>query len=110
MIKGPQQLNKRIELQRKTSVSDGMGNFTDTWATYATVWARKTTHRSDDAVQAMQTTGIAIHNFRIRYRAGVLSSDRIKDGTSYMAIIGPPIEVDNGGADHWTDLTVKEAT
>ena len=109
MVKGPQQLNKRIELQRKTSVADSMGGFTDTWATYATVWARKRTHRSDEAVQAMQMSGVAVHNIRIRYRSDVQGSDRVKDGTAYMAIIGPPIEVDDGGGSHWSDLTVKEA-
>lgn len=109
MVRGPQQLNKRIELQRKTSVTDGMGGFTDTWNTYASVWAKKTTHRSDEAVQSMQMTGTAIHNYRIRYRSDILSSDRVKDGTTYMAIIGPPIEVDQGGGSHWSDLTVSEA-
>lgn len=100
---------KRIELQSKTAVADGMGGFTDTWVTYATVWARKTTHRSDDAMQAMQLTGIALHNFRIRYRSGVLTSHRIKDGDVYMTIAGPPVDVDQGGQRRWLDLTAKQA-
>ena len=100
---------KRIELQSATSTSDGMGGFSTVWATYATVWAKKTTHRSDDAIQAMQLTGIAIHNYRIRYRSGVLTSHRIKDGDVYMTIAGPPIDVDQGGQRRWLDLVAKQA-
>jgi SPP1 family predicted phage head-tail adaptor len=83
-----------------------MGGFTVAWVDLATVWTKKTTHRSDEAVQAMATTGTAIHNFRIRYRTDVKSSDRIKEGNKYMNIIGPPIEVERRA---WLDITAKEA-
>ena len=106
----PEHLNMRIELQHKTCTADGMGGFTDVWKTYATVWAKKTTHRSDEAVQSMQMTGIAVHNLRIRHRTDVLASDRVKHNNTYMAIIGPPIEVSDDRRDHWIDLTVKEAS
>ena len=86
-----------------------MGGFTETWATYATVWAKKTTHRSDDAIQAMQLTGIAMHNFRIIYRAGVKTSHRIKEGNYYMTIAGPPIEIDQGGGRRWLDIIAQQA-
>lgn len=99
-------LNTRIELQALTKVSDGMGGFTSTFITVATVWAKKTTHRSDEAVQAMAMTGTAVHNFRIRYRTDVKSSWRIKEGNKFMAIIGPPIEVGNR---EFLDITAKEA-
>ena len=101
-------LNTRITIQRQTKIPDGMGGFTVTWADLpnGTVWAKKTTHRSDEAVQAMATTGTAIHNFRIRYRTDVKSSDRIKEGNKYMNIVGPPIEVERRT---WLDVTAKEA-
>jgi SPP1 family predicted phage head-tail adaptor len=102
----PDELNTRITFQRQTKVSDGAGGFTTSWTDLATVWAKKTTHRSDEAVQAMATTGTAVHNFRIRYRTDVRSSDRIKEGNKYMAIIGPPIEVERRA---WMDVTAKEA-
>lgn len=102
-------LDKRIELQYATKISDGLGGFITSWVSAATVWAKKTTQRSDEAVQAMAITGTAIHNFRIRYRTDVKSSWRIKEGNKYMAIIGPPIEVDEGGGNHWLDITVKES-
>jgi len=100
-------LNKRITIEAPTRISDGMGGYTESFTAIATVWAKKTTHRSDEAVQAMATTGTAIHNFRIRYRTDVKSSWRIKEGNAYMAIIGPPIEVERR---KWLDITAKEAT
>lgn len=103
---GAGDLNIRITLQAQTKVADGMGGFTTTWTDIATVWAKKTTHRSDEAVQAMATTGTAVHNFRIRYRTDVRSSWRIKEGNKYMAIIGPPVEVERRT---WLDITAKEA-
>lgn len=104
---GPEDLCNRITLQYSTKVSDGMGGFTVSWVSAATVWAKKTTHRSDEAVQAMATTGTATHNFRIRYRSDVKSSWRIKEGNNFMAIIGPPVEVDQSGM-KYLDITVKE--
>ena len=103
------ELDKQITLQAPTQVSDGMGGFTVTFSDIDTVWAKKTTHRSDEAVQDMKETGTATHNWRIRYRRGVRASWRVKHGNQYMAIIGPPIEKDEGGGRHWLDITVKEA-
>ena len=102
-------LNKQITLQIQTKSSDGMGGFTVTWNDWDTVWAKMTTHRSDDSIQAMRQTGMSLHNFRIRYRKNISPSMRIKYGDRYMAIVGPPIEIDGGGGRHWLDITVEEA-
>lgn len=101
-------LNKQITIQNFTKVSDGMGGFTITWYDVDTVWAKMTTHRSDESIQSMQQTGTAIHNLRIRYRHNMTPAMRIKYGNRYMNIIGPPIEVDEGGGRRWLDLTVGE--
>lgn len=85
-----------------------MGGFTISWNDAATVWTKKTTHRSDEAVQAMATTGTQIHNFRIQFRTDVKSSWRIKQGNAYFAIIAPPVEV-HEGLMKYLDITVKEA-
>jgi SPP1 family predicted phage head-tail adaptor len=102
------EMNKRITLQCVTKLSDGMGSFAETWNDMDTVWAKKTTHRSDESVQSLKNTGTAIHNFRIRYRRDVKASWRVKEGQKLMAIVGPPIEVDKGPGRHWLDLTVSE--
>jgi len=85
-----------------------MSGLTVVWNDAATVWAKKTTHRSDEAVQAMATTGTQVHNFRIQFRTDVKSSWRIKQGTVYFAIIAPPVEV-REGLMRYLDITVKEA-
>jgi SPP1 family predicted phage head-tail adaptor len=106
-VTSPGDLDRRITLQTPTRVPDGGGGFVDTWKDIATVWAKKTTHRSDEAVQAMAETGKATHNFRIRYRTDIKASWRIKESGKYMALIGPPIEVVRR---EWMDITVREAT
>jgi SPP1 family predicted phage head-tail adaptor len=104
-------LNKRITLQypTRTKDKDGLGGWTETWTDSVTVSAKKTTHRSDEAIQAMQTTGFAVHNFRIRHRSGIDSTWRVKEGSVYMPLIGPPILVEEGVGGRWLDLTCKEA-
>jgi SPP1 family predicted phage head-tail adaptor len=104
----PADMDKRITLQYETSVPDGLSGTNDTWVDAATVWAKKTTHRSDEAVQAMKETGVMVHNFRIHYRTDVDGSWRIKQGNAIMSIIGQPVEV-NEGSSRYLDITVKEA-
>ena len=100
--------NTRITLQYSTRVSDGGGGYQTTWNDDATVPSEKATHRSNEAVQAMATTGFAVHNHRIRYRRNIRSSWRIKEGNSYQNIIGPPVLVE--GKKRFLDITAKEAT
>lgn len=97
--------NIRITLQYETRIGDGMGAWTTTWNDAATVYAQKTTHRSNEAVQAMMTLGFAVHNYRIRYRKDVESSWRIKEGNKYLNIVGPPINLES----RYLDITAKEA-
>lgn len=104
----PSAWNTRIELQVPTKAPDGMGGWPTVYVTKATVPAKKTTHRSDEAVQAMATTGTAIHNFRIRWRSDVRSSWKVKEGFKLMNIIGPPVMVREGLL-RYLDITVKEA-
>jgi SPP1 family predicted phage head-tail adaptor len=99
-------LNKQITFQYKTKVTDGMGGFVVTWNDAATVWAKISTLRTDEAIIAMQTTGTAIHNVVIRYRSDVKASWRIKYGNDYWDIIGPPIDVNK--EHRWLDIKCKE--
>jgi len=100
------ELNRQVTLQYKTRVADGMGGWTETYVTAATVWAKISTNRSDEAIQAMATTGTLIHNITIRYRTDVRANWRIKFGSRYFAIIGPPIDVN---MEHkFLDIKAKE--
>ena len=108
----PWRPNTRIKLQYASVGKDSMGTPVETWvdvpsgASDGKVAAQKTPHRSDEAVQAMATTGLATHNFRIRYRTDVKGSWRIQEGAKFMALIGPPIEVERR---RFLDLTAREA-
>ena len=99
-------LNQRVILQYPTKASDGMGNSVLTWANAAVVWAKIYTSRSEESVQAMASTGIAIHSVVIRYRTDIRSSWRIQYGNTNYAIIGPPIDIDR--AHKFLDIKCKE--
>ena len=103
----PMELNRRIELQAPTRTPDASGGFTTTYLVIATVWAKITTLRTDEAILAMQSTGTAIHNIVIRYRTDVKSSWRIKYGNKFYNVLGPPIDVNK--AHRFLDLKCKEA-
>lgn len=102
----PSELDRRITLYYTTKVPDGMGGQDETEVDVATIWAKKTPHRSDEAVQGMMTTGFAVYNYRIQYRRGIKSHLRIKDGNARLNITGPPVPVERG---RYMDITAKEA-
>ena len=87
------EMDRQIRLQYKTVAKDAMGTPVETWNNGALVWAKMRTLKSDEAIQAMSTTGTAIHNITIRYRTDVRANWRIRYGSRYFAIIGPPIDV-----------------
>jgi len=100
------ELTKRVTLQYQTKVSDGMGNFTVTWATAAEVYAAIWPISAKETVQAMGQAMTITHRIRMRYRANIRSSWRIKHGNRYyniVSIINPNMER------KWLDILVKEA-
>lgn len=102
----PGERDQRISLQYKTRVPDNMGGWIDTWVTAATVWAKMSTMRSDESINAMATTGTAIHNINILYRTDIRSNWRIRYGNRYFSIVGPPIDV--GFKHRELDIKCKE--
>ena len=101
-------LNKRIEIQSKTSTADDVGGYSDVWATTKTVWAAIWPLSAADVIEAMKTTAQVTHRVRIRYQSGITSAMRIKFGTIYYAIIAPPINPNM--ANEYLDLLCKETT
>lgn len=87
-------LNKRLELQKKTHVSDNIGGFTDTYTTEDTVWGAIWPISAKDRLQSGQLTPEITHRIRIRYRRVVRPDWRIKYANRYFAIDGPPINLD----------------
>lgn len=99
-------LNKRLELQSATQTSDGMGGFTEVWATVVTVWGAVWPVSASEQVQSMQTTMTISHKLRIRHRSDLLPSWRIKFGTRYFNIISIINPNEKG---RWLDILCKES-
>ena len=104
-------LNKRIEIQSKTSTADGLGGYSDVWATAKDehkVWAAIWPLSAADVIEGMKTSAQVTHRVRIRYQSGITSAMRIKFGTLYFSIIAPPINPNM--ANEYLDLLVKETS
>ncbi len=100
------ELSKRITLQYPTKTSDGMGGFATTWNDAATVYAAIWPVSAKETVQAMGQAMTITHRIRMRYRANIRSSWRIKFGNKYYNIVSI---IDQNMAHKWLDILVKEA-
>lgn len=74
------QLRHTIAIQERTPTADGMGGFTETWATVsgmgsvrAAVWPV----RGDEKLDAMKLEYVEPRKIRIRYRPGITTKNRI---------------------------------
>ena len=101
----PSDLKKRITIQSQARTADGMGGWTETWATLTTVWAAVWPVSAREILKAGQTSMEITHRVRIRYRAGVLASYRILYGTRYLSIVSIINPSERG---EWLDLLCKE--
>jgi SPP1 family predicted phage head-tail adaptor len=85
-------LDKIIDLQAPTKISDGIGGFTESYTTvYSNVWASIWPIRAKDQIQSDQMIGTITHRIRMRHKRVLKSSWRIKFGNRYFAIVAPPI-------------------
>jgi len=80
-------LRHRIELQKFTSVADGMGGSTNTWNTEDTVRAAIWPASAAEQLKAGAQTMTATHRIQIRYYDGLAPSWRVKFGTRYFSIV-----------------------
>lgn len=99
-------LNKRIEIQSKTSTADGLGGYSDVWATTKYAWAAIWPLSASDVIEGMKTSAQVTHRVRIRYQSGITSAMRIKFGTLYYSIIAPPINPNM--SNEYLDILCKE--
>ena len=70
-------LREPITIQRKISVSDGMGGQAIQWIDLATVRAHVKPLSGREALQAMQLQASITHRIYMRYRADLQPSDRL---------------------------------
>jgi SPP1 family predicted phage head-tail adaptor len=98
-------LKKRITLQYQTKVPDGMGGFTTGWVDVASVFAAIWPISASEQVANMQVSMTITHRIRIRYRADIKASWKIKYGTKYFNIVGI---INPNTENEMLDLMVKE--
>jgi SPP1 family predicted phage head-tail adaptor len=70
-------LREPLQIQRKATVSDGMGGQAIQWVTMATVRGDVRPLSGREAVQAMQLQASLTHRIYIRYRADLTPADRL---------------------------------
>lgn len=79
-------------MQRATETQNAVGEMAKTWATYATVWGSIEPLSGRELQMAQQVQSEVTCNMRIRYKSGVLVSDRVYNGSTYWevnAVINP---------------------
>ena len=86
-------LDRRIELQRRNENQDESGQPVRTWGTYATVWTRILQPGQKEFFASDKPNTEIIQIFKIRYRAGILPTDRIKSDDGNYYNIAPPKEL-----------------
>lgn len=70
-------LIETVVIQRATRTADGRGGWTETWADQATVYAKVRPLSGSEVWRFDRLNAVASLMVVIRYRAGVLPSDRV---------------------------------
>lgn len=70
-------MDQRIALQAETATPDGIGGVTKAWATFATIWAKVTPQRGQEAMQEGRMAASETVKFTIYSRADVTELTRI---------------------------------
>lgn len=77
-------LRKVIEIQQLVRTPDGLGGFSETWATFCRLYGREIVRRADTAFNAMQNQSEIKSRFETRYFYGVTSDMRlVLDGRTF---------------------------
>lgn len=91
-------LRHRVTLQSPTYTTDDSGAHVPTaWTNAATVWAKVEPLSDSMWAQAAQAYGSMSHRVTIRHYAAIQSDWRVKYGTRYLYLVGPPRNVDEQG-------------
>ena len=102
----PGDLNKRMTIQYPTKVSDGMGNFTDTWNDSDTIWVALWPISATEVIRSMGAVMIISHRIRARYRRDLRPSWRLRFGNRYFNIVSI---INQGERNEYLDMMAKEA-
>ena len=71
------ELNKRIVIEEYSRTPDGQGGFVETWATFATVWAKIKPVEQKERIFGQQVSPLTTHKITIRKLNNINSKMRI---------------------------------
>ncbi len=78
------ELDRKIVIESATETRDDYGAVVQTWATFATVWARKRDIRGSEQFTAQQVNARIAATFTVRWLDGVTEKMRISyDGQTW---------------------------
>jgi len=81
------ELNRQITFQTESGTADTYGATGGTWTDTSTVWAGVITTGGREFYAAQKLNAETTAVFKIRYKAGLLPTMRIKYGTRYFNIL-----------------------
>ena len=83
----PGELDRQIEIQQPTIVTDEMGQQVTSWSLFAQPWAKYTHGSGNESFDALQRTAQQTADLTIRYRPGVTTQMRIvSNGQTYRIV------------------------
>ena len=95
----PGRLKTSVVIQVRKAGRDGKGARTaEAWATLDTVWAEVLPLAGREGWDVKQVNADLTHRVVMRYRSDVTAQCRLKVGTAYLNIVGPPKNVGGAGA------------
>lgn len=80
-------LRHKVTLQQATVALDSFGQPTETWATWSTAWASISQLTGRELSYAQQINGEITHEFRLRYRTGIMPTMRISFDSRTFGIL-----------------------
>lgn len=83
----PGRLRHRIIIERVAVAGDSMGQGTETWTTFSTVWGDIQPLRGRDFIAAQASNSEVTTKVIIRYLAGISPKWRLKYGTQVYQIL-----------------------
>lgn len=79
-------LDREITIEAVTESRTSTGAVTQSWATFATVWAERRDVRASEQFKAAREMAECATVWRIRYLPGLTEKHRINDGAQYWDI------------------------
>jgi len=100
----PGRLNRLVQIQRRTSAQDAIGQPLDTWTSIAAVWADIRQPSGLAAIKANAEVSVVQASIRIRYRTDINAGMRVVHGATVYSISAVLMDVSGR---QWIDLVCQ---